>query len=321
MDYNKLITHGGVFHADDVLCAAIMQKINPDIEIERTFRVPENLPQDVIVADIGGGKYDHHQKDAKVREDGRKYAAIGLLLSDENIKSALIASQPNASVLLDENSDFMKEIRQIEDADNGVAMEQFHAISSLVHGFNPTWDEKSSMDEKFFEAVDFVKDHYVNPYMEHGHLPEQHKDLISDRIKKDLEVYEQSKERAASIVNAALDEMKNRIVVLPQYAPWDDVLIESDAEFVVYPSARGGYNLQCVPPEKDSFDKKVELPDWGEELPEGCTFEHPAKFLAAFETLETAVSAAEQIEMEAHQDKEFEELEDDEYGYDDDFGR
>ena len=36
----------------------------------------------IYVADIGGGKYDHHQKEAAVREDGAKYAACGLLYNE-----------------------------------------------------------------------------------------------------------------------------------------------------------------------------------------------------------------------------------------------
>lgn len=34
---------------------------------------------DGIVFDIGRGRYDHHQRDSRVRENGVPYAAFGLL--------------------------------------------------------------------------------------------------------------------------------------------------------------------------------------------------------------------------------------------------
>lgn len=39
----------------------------------------EDRERDVIIYDIGYGKFDHHQEDAKVRENGIKYASFGLL--------------------------------------------------------------------------------------------------------------------------------------------------------------------------------------------------------------------------------------------------
>ena len=60
---DKLIVHGGEFHADDVMTAAILKSLNPDIEIERVYSVPDELSANTLVADIGFGKYDHHQDD------------------------------------------------------------------------------------------------------------------------------------------------------------------------------------------------------------------------------------------------------------------
>ena len=66
-------THGGKFHADDVFSAALLLYLNPEIVITRGNRVPENFAG--IVFDIGRGRYDHHQKDSRVRENGVPYAA------------------------------------------------------------------------------------------------------------------------------------------------------------------------------------------------------------------------------------------------------
>lgn len=70
-------THSGKFHADDVFSSALLLYLNPEITILRGNRVPDDF--DGIVFDIGRGKYDHHQKDSRIRENGVPYAAFGLL--------------------------------------------------------------------------------------------------------------------------------------------------------------------------------------------------------------------------------------------------
>ena len=70
-------THSGKFHADDVFSAALLLYLNPEITITRGNRVPDDF--EGIVFDIGRGRYDHHQKDSRVRENGIAYAAFGLL--------------------------------------------------------------------------------------------------------------------------------------------------------------------------------------------------------------------------------------------------
>ena len=62
----KVFTHGGVFHADEVLAIATIQHITGNsCEVVRGFQVPENW--DGLVLDIGReynpekGLFDHHQ--------------------------------------------------------------------------------------------------------------------------------------------------------------------------------------------------------------------------------------------------------------------
>ena len=51
----NLITHGGVFHADDVMATVILEKVFGDVTVCRVLEVPEKLNSNVIVYDIGGG--------------------------------------------------------------------------------------------------------------------------------------------------------------------------------------------------------------------------------------------------------------------------
>ena len=78
------ITHAGTFHADEIFATLILSKIIPRITLIRLpeFGKEENTlaKQNVIVYDIGGGKYDHHQLGGNgIRENGVKYAACGLI--------------------------------------------------------------------------------------------------------------------------------------------------------------------------------------------------------------------------------------------------
>ena len=61
-------THGGKFHADDVFSSALLLYFNPEITITRGNKVPEDF--EGIIFDIGRGKYDHHQRDSRIRENG-----------------------------------------------------------------------------------------------------------------------------------------------------------------------------------------------------------------------------------------------------------
>ena len=74
------VTHGNVFHADEILATAILTKINPELKVARVFRVPQNLSPNTIVYDVGYGELDHHQKGGNgVRQNGVPYASAGLV--------------------------------------------------------------------------------------------------------------------------------------------------------------------------------------------------------------------------------------------------
>lgn len=52
------VTHGGTFHADEVFATVILEKVFGDLTICRTFRIPEDLKDEVVVYDIGYGRFD-----------------------------------------------------------------------------------------------------------------------------------------------------------------------------------------------------------------------------------------------------------------------
>ena len=74
-------THSGKFHADDVFSSALVTLSEPG---NHNHLAETKYPDDFdgIVFDIGRGRYDHHQKDSRIRENGISYAAFGLLWED-----------------------------------------------------------------------------------------------------------------------------------------------------------------------------------------------------------------------------------------------
>ena len=117
-----------------------------------------------------------------------------------------------------------------------------------------------------------------------------------------------SKMKAKKIVDKAIDESKNGIVILEKYVPWKDFIVNSEKEkskeinFVVFPSKRGGYNVYAVPVEIGSFENRKLLPEsWrgkrDEELQnitavKGARFCHNAGFILSCETIEDAIILA-----------------------------
>lgn len=260
MNYKKGFTHSSVFHADDVFSAAFLKLLNPNIVIERGLKVPENY--DGIVFDIGCGEFDHHQKDNECRENGLPYASFGKLWR---------AFAPNYFSEYVQRTVERNLIELLDAADNGVAA---NAISEAISAFNPVWDADESEEKCFKEAVGIASR------------------ILVAHIRK-----AQSQERAKKIVQKALEEAEDGIIVLPCYCPWGQVVMaDPTAKFVIYPSQRGGYNIQTIPTKENSRVGRVLFPKkWlGNPDPDlGMTFCHPGNFLASTKTLEQAINVAQ----------------------------
>lgn len=142
LEGNCAFTHNGTFHADDVLAASLLRLLKPELKIVRGNVVPNDFPG--IVFDIGCGRYDHHQADAKVRPSGIRYAAFGLLWNDfgEAFMDAAHADAFDAA--------FVSEIDRCDNTSDT------NLLSSLIASFNPIWNKKENSDEQFEEAVSLM---------------------------------------------------------------------------------------------------------------------------------------------------------------------
>ena len=293
-----VVTHGGIFHADEVLATVILSKVLGDITVLRTFKVPEGLFDDVIVYDIGFGKFDHHQKGGNgARENGVPYASVGLIWKEYGHK--LVEDTANPELvwsLVDRDL-----IQGVDATDNGAMPKpetestgpvvRNMSFSNAISGFNPTWDSNEDSDEAFIRAVEFAE-------------------IVLENTLKNAT----AKAKAQKIVEEAIEKSQEHIMVLEQFVPWQEFIFSSEndkaseVQFVVFPSNRGGYNWQCVPDALGSFGQRKTVPsEWrglsGENLQKvtgvpTANFCHSAGFLGSAATFEGAYALA-RIAVEA----------------------
>lgn len=270
-------THSGKFHADDVFSSALLLYLNPEIRIIRGNKVPEDF--DGIVFDIGRGRYDHHQKDSRIRENGIPYAAFGLLW--EKLGAEILGEE--LAQKFDESF--------VQPLDNNDNTGEKNELATLIGNFNPTWDAQGGNDEAFFQAVSVA-----------GMILENKFERYLGNERADKRVEEILEEHQKAILSGEKSKEEARILILPEFVPCQKRLSETDIAFVIFPSNRGGY---CIQPQKKeySLNYKCSFPvEWlgleNEELAAAtglpsAGFCHKGGFLMTTGTLEDAVKACE----------------------------
>jgi uncharacterized UPF0160 family protein len=172
----KVATHDGVFHADDVMAAAILWlAYDGDLTMTRT-RNPELLAKADIVFDVGGGQYDHHMRGGNgIRNNGVPYASAGLIWRDF---AGLVCFRWTIS------QHHWEEIQQavderliqgIDAIDCGYHTRTENVptmgISAIISGFNPRWNDLPMHDQQFFAAVELAKKVLNNTILDvHGQI-------------------------------------------------------------------------------------------------------------------------------------------------------
>ena len=259
MKNTKAFTHSGIFHADDVMSSAFLKLLNPEIKIERGFKVPDNY--DGIVFDIGFGKFDHHQSDGEIRENGVPYAAFGKLWRE--FSSELGLSKKSLDII---------EEAIVQPVDNTDNTGDYNPLSTVIGYFNPEWNSDEVADDDFEDAVEFAL-------------------LALKKVIKHFKAVEEADMQAKEAIGKMTS---NGIIVLDKFIPLSCFEEEENAKLVVFPSLRGGYNVNCI-------SGHFELPkEWrgisvekAKELGlKGLIFCHVGGFILAAETKEDAIALA-----------------------------
>lgn len=148
----KIVTHDGVFHADEVFGVAVLEMLFLGVEVVRT-RDPEVIKTADFAIDVGGGDYDHHHQSFSLcRKSGTKYASAGLVWASFGPMLVSKLADSNLTGLLTEIAqDVDSRLIEIIDAvDNGEAESGPGGINRIISTFN-------SLDNGFEMAVSFAK--------------------------------------------------------------------------------------------------------------------------------------------------------------------
>ena len=146
---------------------------------------------------------------------------------------------------------------------------EYNPLSFCIKCFNPDWNSDQSSDEAFNEAVEFAT-------------------LALKQVVKHYKAVEAAEKEMAE----AVETMQNGIIVLEHYVPMNSLDAVEDAKLVVFPSNRGGWNINAV---KGHFEFPAEwtATDVVEKFGlTGLTFCHPGRFMCCTETREQAINIA-----------------------------
>lgn len=246
------ITHNGVFHADEIFATALLCNMQ-DVKLLRTNCVnPEDSTINQIVYDIGGGKYDHHQKDfSECRKSGTKYSSFGLLWRDcgewymNNFANGIEYNAKLAAAIFDKEF-----VEGIDAIDNGQIIKHSDevsvtSVSNIISMMNPLWNSGTELEsECFVNAVN-----------------------LADKIFLRAIETAASKAKAKKVVEEAIEKSENHIMILDFFVPWQSHLLNSenpkaaDILYVLFKSKRSGYNVQAVPDAPGSFGMCKMLPE------------------------------------------------------------
>jgi uncharacterized UPF0160 family protein len=297
----KIVTHPGIFHADEVCAIAYLLElatINPAEPVPVERRNPteaELLDPAVICVDVGGqfdvkrANFDHHQKGgAGERPNGVKYASFGLVF--DWLSRAARADDALVSQMMEYMD--LKVVQPVDALDNGQRDAEGRiptlSFSAVISSFNPTGNAKpEERDEAFHVAVQFARIVLGNfRFMAQAHA------LAREAVMK------------APVTNAG------RVLTLNTFVPWNEHVFsrpdQASIWYVVFPSERGGFCIQQVPKTAGSFEGRKPLPkEWaglrekaladliGLKEHGPATFVHPGRFIGGAQSFEDAMTMAD----------------------------
>lgn len=288
----KFITHSGVFHADDVFATAFLDLYYKNISVIRLDNVPLDVNNDIIIYDIGKGKFDHHQKEARIRDNGIKYSSFGLLFEEYGLSFLERLKIENKEEVYDYLvKDF---ILSIDAIDNGefpsvTANYKVKTVSDIIKLYNPSYGSNDTSNENFVKAVNVAES------------------IFSFELKNVC-----GKVKASKKVKELLKNNNSDILLLDEFLPYEEVILTGNynTKLVIYPSNRGGYCVKTVPISLEDKNSRVYFPlKWAglvnEDLEKtsgikDITFCHVNRFLVATKSLEAVLKVAS-VTMDANE--------------------
>jgi len=298
MSPDFLVTHSGGFHADEVLSSVILTRLFPEARLVRS-RAPEwiSAGADRIVYDVGGVYdagtriFDHHQRGAPQRDDGRPYSSFGLIWKHFGRDYLTAFSVPAAFVETVYAAFDTSFVLPVDLVDNGALSPDSAGLlagltlPSLLETLKPAFDEQDpqATDRAFHAAIAIARS-FVEAKINGIH----------------------AKLRAEALVLQTIASTgQGRVLELPMGMPFRPAIVKAGADhllFVVHPRETD-WCLTGIRRAEEGFELRADLPAaWaglsGRDLEavtgiEGAGFCHNGRFIAAAKTREAALALAD----------------------------
>lgn len=283
---SEIVTHNGVFHADEVFACALLKEL-VDCVVIRTRGYM--TPGDRIIVDVGGvynpeaGQYDHHQKDGKrvPRENGIVHSGFGLVWEayGRAYIEKLYKLSKEAIEEVWEKVD-QQLVSQVDAADNGIRLTETKpeyvgygtTLSALISQLNPNWTSESNGDVEFASAMLLAKQ------------------LLEGQVRSVIGVV-----LSRELVKEAMNNRGHlNILTLNGFMPWQETVIEDEnILYVIFQDRGGDWRVQAVPQKVGSFQCRKPFPkEWAGDVKaigiDDAVFCHINLFLCGTKTKEAA---------------------------------
>lgn len=301
---DTLVTHSGGFHADELLSSVVLTRLFPEAKLIRTRDTDLITPAEGrVIYDVGGDYdperfiFDHHQREAPLRDDGAPYSSFGLIWKHFGRDYLRALSVPDSHLDKVHGSVDGRFVLPVDLADNG-ALDPTEAgpmgaltLPALLETLTPVFDQSSptALDAAFMRALDVAR-HFLEARVAQSAAKLRAMDLARD---------------------AVIKAGDSRILELPMGMPFRSAVTEAGADhllFVITPR-EDSWTLGGIRAHDTGFELRADLPEaWaglsGAELEAACgvtgaTFCHKARFIAAAKTREAIVQMAEIAVTEA----------------------
>ncbi len=294
----KIVTHSGSFHADDVFAAAALtlalNRKRVPWEIIRT-RDENTIKEADYVFDVGGeydpekNRFDHHQPGgAGERENGIPYAAFGLIWKHFGPE------------LCNDNQEVFEEIdkklvQPIDAIDNGISITREselgiydYGIHGIISAFQNSWKEASDEKkryESFMKLVSFFRE------------------TLDREIQRSIDRLELLK-----LIEDAYQKSEQKEIIEVPYPIGIAEMVQAlhkypEVQYVIAKRSDGNWKVMAMRKNPYRFENRKSLPEsWagkrGEELQKAtgvsdAVFCHNERWLAIAETREGAWKLAE----------------------------
>lgn len=280
------VTHGGIFHADDVFACGFLMLINDRINVIRTADVERTKIDEArmfaslnyVVFDIGGGEFDHHTPETVEKRPARPMRDP----HDEPYSSFGKIVRAYHDYLMSED-EYIRFDRRLcvpidyTDCCGGLWGGAPNPLSDVVSMMNGGWysdNSKQAQYDRFIEAAGFAKSVIAR---------------LIDHIKHESEA-----ERITSdAIQESLRQGIRHFIELSHYVDFISTFRRPENEsfaWAMYPSLRGGWQIYAVRVFGENRDilSPADM-DWiKSNYGDSVTFIHPAGFTAGFNSRQVA---------------------------------